>query len=75
MTWLLASLDPESPDLAFGLCDLGLGCRKTGGVSLTEIAEVRGKLGFPVERDRCFVGPKPLSAYARDGSRAGTIIA
>jgi hypothetical protein len=25
-TWLLTELDPADPDVAFGLCDLGLGC-------------------------------------------------
>jgi hypothetical protein len=24
-TWLLTEIDPEEPDRAFGLCDLGLG--------------------------------------------------
>ena len=24
-TWLLTEIDPEDPDIAFGLCDLGLG--------------------------------------------------
>ena len=26
-TWLLTELEPEEPDIAFGLCDLGVGCR------------------------------------------------
>jgi hypothetical protein len=24
-TWLLSEIDPEEPDIAFGLCDLGMG--------------------------------------------------
>ena len=24
-TWLLTEIDPEDPDIAFGLCDLGMG--------------------------------------------------
>lgn len=24
-TWLLTELDPDDPDIAFGLCDLGMG--------------------------------------------------
>jgi hypothetical protein len=31
-TWLLAELDPEYRDVAFGLCDLGLGCPEHGYV-------------------------------------------
>jgi hypothetical protein len=27
--WLLTELDPAEPDVAFGLCDLGLGCPET----------------------------------------------
>lgn len=52
-TWLLTELDPDG-GLAFGLCDLGLGCPELGYVSLTELYAVRGKLGLPVERDRHF---------------------
>lgn len=72
-TWLLASIDPERPDIAFGLCDLGMGCPEIGSVRLSEIASTRGPLGLKVERDLPFVGKKPLSAYAEDARRAGTI--
>ena len=59
-TWLLSELDPEDPDRAFGLCDLGLGCPEIGYVSLTELATVRGRLGLPVERDLSFAADRPL---------------
>jgi len=73
-TWLLAHLDPECPDVAFGLCDLGFGCPEMGSVYLSEIATVRGSLGLPVERDLHFTAKKPLSAYAADAHRARTIV-
>jgi hypothetical protein len=63
-TWLLTELNPDNPDLAFGLCDLGLGSPELGYVSLTEIASIRGGLGLPVERDRWFCTTEPLSAHA-----------
>src|SRR5262249_7279143 len=53
-TWLLSEIDPEQPDIAFGLCDLGMGCPELGSVSLSEIAAIRGRLRLPVERDRYF---------------------
>lgn len=31
-TWLLTELDPDDPDIAFGLCDLGLGNPELGSV-------------------------------------------
>jgi hypothetical protein len=65
-TWLLTELDPEDPDIAFGLCDLGVGCPELGYVSLSELASVRGRLGLPVERDRIFKPTKTLSAYAAE---------
>lgn len=71
---LLTELDPDDPDLAFGLCDLGLGCPELGSVRLSEIAAVRGGLGLMVVRDRWFRGVKPLSAYAAEALRAGTIV-
>ncbi|QGN54084.1 DUF2958 domain-containing protein [Novosphingobium sp. Gsoil 351] len=73
-TWLLSELDPDCPDIAFGLCDLGLGFPELGSVSLSEIAEVRGGLGLPVERDIAFVADRPLSAYARAARAAGMIV-
>ncbi|MBP6892885.1 MAG: DUF2958 domain-containing protein [Pseudacidovorax sp.] len=51
-TWLLTEIDPENPDLASGLCDLGHGCPALGWVSLAELAAVRGPLGPPIEQDR-----------------------
>lgn len=74
-TWLLSEIDPNDPDLAFGLCDLGCGCPELGYVSLNELASVRGRLGLPVERDLHFTADKPLSAYATEASNAGHIVA
>lgn len=28
--WLLTEIDPDAPDIAFGLCDLGMGFRRAG---------------------------------------------
>ena len=72
-TWLLSELDPDEPDIAFGLCDLGMGCPELGTVSLSELESVRGKLGLPVERDLYFEADKPLSAYADEASEHGAI--
>ncbi len=64
-TWLLTEIDPENPDNAFGLCDLGMGFPELGSVSLSQIADLRGGIGLPVERDRYFKAEHPLSVYAR----------
>jgi Protein of unknown function (DUF2958) len=72
-TWLLTELDPENPDIAFGLCDLGMGFPELGSVSISEITGVRGPLGLPIERDLHFTAKKPLSAYADEASRLGHI--
>lgn len=72
-TWLLASLDPEDPDIAFGLCDLGLGFPELGTVALSKIDEVRGAIGLPVERDLFFAADRPLSRYADEAVRAGGV--
>ncbi len=72
-TWLLTELDPEDPDIAFGLCDLGLGFPELGAVRLSEIASLRGPLGLPVERDLYFEADKPLSRYAEEAQRTGGI--
>lgn len=74
-TWLLSELDPEDPDIAFGLCDLGVGCPELGTVRLSEIACVRGAFGLPPERDRFFEADHPLSVYAAQAYSAGRITA
>ena len=74
-TWLLTELDPEEPDIAFGLCDLGLGYPELGTVSLREIAGVTGALGLPVERDLHFSPDRTLSAYASEARECGRIVA
>lgn len=64
-TWLLTELDPDAPDIAFGLCDLGMGFPELGSVSITELQSVRGKLGLPVERDLHFSPVHTISVYSR----------
>jgi len=72
-TWLLTELDPEDPDIAFGLCDLGMGSPELGSVRISELESVRGRLGLPVERDRHFAGVHMLSVYARAAWNAAAI--
>ena len=72
-TWLITELDPDDPDIAFGLCDLGLGFPELGSVSIAEPESVRDKLGLPVERDLHFTAQKTLSAYADEARRLGRI--
>lgn len=72
-TWLLTELDPDDPDIAFGLCDLGMGYPELGSVRLSEIASVRGRLGLPVERDLYFIANRPLSVYADEARMLGRI--
>lgn len=72
-TWLLSELDPDDPDIAFGLCDLGMGYPELGSVRISELESVCGKLGLPVERDRYFKADKPMSAYADEAREAERI--
>ena len=72
-TWLLVAIEPDFPDIAYGLCDLGLGTPEIGSVSLTEIANVRGILGLPVERDLHWVANRTLSEYADKAQSDGWI--
>jgi hypothetical protein len=74
-TWLLSELYPADPDVAFGLCDLGVGCPEPGDVRLSEIATLRGPLNLPVERDLHFTATKTLGEYARAAYAAQRITA
>ena len=72
-TWLISELDPEDPDIAFGLCDLGLGCPELGSVSISELEGVRGRLGLPIERDLHFTPAKTIGDYADEAWAKGFI--
>ncbi|PKR48451.1 DUF2958 domain-containing protein [Thalassospira marina] len=74
-TWLLSEIDPEAPDIAFGLCDLGMGSPELGSVSLAEIAALRGPAGLTIEQDRHFKATKSLTAYAGEAREEGRICA
>lgn len=72
-TWLITEGYEEDGDLRmFGLCDLG--SPELGYVMLSEIEDVRGGLGLPVERDLYFRPEYRLSRYAEIANHAGRII-
>ncbi|OJU74082.1 MAG: hypothetical protein BGO09_09785 [Bacteroidetes bacterium 47-18] len=73
--WLLSELDPDNPDIAFGLCDLGMGFPELGYVSLSEIQSVE----HPVFKTTVFNNPLfkadyPMSAYAAAARAHGEIV-
>lgn len=73
-TWLLTELDPNDPDVAFGLCDLGVGGAELGCVYLPELRELSGPGGLRVERDLLFKPDHPISWYADRAFDAGCIV-
>ena len=73
-TWLLSEIQPALPDMAFGLTDFGMGEVELGYTSLSELSELRGKLGLPIERDRHFKATKTLNDYAHEARISGRII-
>lgn len=73
-TWLLTTLDPENDDIAWGLCDLGVGFPELGYVSLKELSDVRGSLGLPVERDLHVRFEKSTNAYCQLAQSKGFIV-
>lgn len=74
-TWLITEAYPEGGDIRlFGLMDPGLGDPALGYAMLSEIEDVRGKLGLPVERDLYFKAEYRLSAHAKIARHAGMIV-
>ena len=72
-TWLLTELDSEDPDIAFGLCDLGMDCPELGSVRISELESVRGPFGLGIERDLYWSADKTLLEYAREAWTLGRI--
>lgn len=68
--WLLAEIDPDNPDTAYGLCDLGSGQPELGYVSLFELSSLRD-----IARDEAFVAMQSLGAYAEVARLHGRIVA
>ena len=67
--WLLTELDEDG--IAFGLCDLGMGCPEVGSVSLAELEALEFVPGLKrVERDTLFMADKTLWEYA-EAARQG----
>ncbi|TFF37935.1 DUF2958 domain-containing protein [Mucilaginibacter psychrotolerans] len=71
-TWLLTELCPDEPDIAFGLCDLGMGFPEIGYVSIQEITDAQGPFQR-LERDLYFNGEYPISVYAEAARDIGQI--
>lgn len=69
-SWLLTELDPDDPDLAYGLCDLGLGAPRLDHVRLSQLAALADDA---VMCDTGFVARQPLSAYLREARERGAI--
>ena len=72
-TWLLTELDSEDPDIAFGLCDLGMDCAELGSVRISELESIRGPFGLGIERDLRWSPKKTLLGYARKAWELGRI--
>jgi Protein of unknown function (DUF2958) len=73
-TWLLTEIDPDDETIAWGLCDLGMGCPEFGTVSLDELAAIKGPFGLGIERDLHFKARAPISVYIKVASKAGIIV-
>ncbi len=71
-TWLLTDLDPDDPDIASGLCDLGYGFPELGSVRISEMESIKtvpNRRGIGIEQDRFFRPTKPISEYADEARR------
>jgi hypothetical protein len=74
-TFLITEAYPEDGDLMlFGLLDPGLGNPEECYARLSEIEDLRGGLGLPVERDLYFRAEHRLSGYAKLANLGGRIV-
>lgn len=56
-TWFLCQREGNPDEVRyFGLCDLGLGFPELGYVDHTELLQLKGRFGLPVELDEWFDG-------------------
>ena len=78
-TWLLVSLKPDPDDdreIAYGLCDLGMGFPELGYVSLKELREMKLPVScLGIERDLYITLDKTLREYTDIAKEQGAIVA
>ena len=74
-TWLLSEIDPEQPEIAFGLRFAGRGSPELGYVDLRRLAPLAGRVETRIESDLAFKADKPISVYAERSRAAGRIVA
>jgi len=74
--WLLTEIYPYDDDMAYGLCDLGIGCPELGEVRLSELEAMTGPGMMQVERDKGYrPSPNlPISRLDRMAHEAGRIV-
>ena len=65
-TWLLASVDPDDPDIAYGLCHYDMKCPELGIVSIEGLHIYNGSSKPPIERDPHWKADKTLAEYASE---------
>jgi hypothetical protein len=61
--------------VAFGICDLGVGQPELGYVRISELKQLRGPWGLPVELDLYFTPARTLRGYMEDAKPLGRVIA
>ena len=72
-TWVVAELAADG-DTLFGLADLGFGCPELGYFSLGELERLHLPFGLRIERDRAFRTAFPLSVWADEARRSGSLM-
>ena len=60
-TWLLTELDSEDPDIAFGLCDLGMGCAELGSVRISELESIRTRSALDTKAHAHGLRPRSMA--------------
>ncbi|UCC72040.1 MAG: DUF2958 domain-containing protein [Gemmatimonadota bacterium] len=57
-TWFVTEGEqlPDGDWEFFGLADMGMGCPELGYFLLSQLRQVRGRFGLPIERDRYYTG-------------------
>lgn len=70
-SWLLTELDPDDADLAWGLCDEGLGSPRLDHVRLSDLVAL---FGDELRLDTEFASRQSLSSYGDEAKARGTIV-
>lgn len=75
VSWLLNKINPNNPNIVFGMTDFGDGEPPLlGWINLEQLSDFEGRYGFEVTKDKGFTADQPLSFYFKQAQQKAEML-